>query len=488
MAGSDELEQQRLAKIERLRAQGVDPYPVRFERAATAKQLHDEFAAIEAGSATGHTTSVAGRLMLKRTQGKLTFLVVKDTTGAIQLFCDARGLGDDAYARALELDLGDWIGAGGEVIKTKRGELSVRASAVALLSKAIRPLPDKWHGLADVEQRYRQRYVDLIVNERSQEIARIRIDTVDRIRSFMTSREFMEVETPMLQVQPGGATARPFVTHLNALDIDLFMRVAPELYLKRLVVGGFERVFEINRNFRNEGVSTRHNPEFTMLEAYQAYADYFDMMELMQAIVQSTIDNDTIEYQGRPLKLGGEWRRATMLDLVREAIDHPDLSYDWDVERVRALCETGDVPYEKGWGTGKLIAGLFEHHVEHELWDPTLVMDYPVEVSPLARKHRDDPNVTERFEPIVAGRELGNAFSELNDPIEQRARFEAQARARAAGDEEAMPIDEDYLRALEYGMPPAGGLGLGIDRLVMLLTDVSSIREVLLFPFMRPEG
>ena len=486
MTGYDEIERLRLEKIAALRGQGIDPYPVRFERSATAAVLRGEFEGIEAGAETGHTTSVAGRVMLSRTQGKLTFLVVRDATGDIQLFCDARNLGDDGYARVVELDRGDWVGAEGEVIKTRRGELSVRARSVMLLSKAIRPLPEKWHGLQDVEQRYRQRYVDLMVNERSREIARIRVDTVERIRDFMRSRNFVEVETPMLQPQPGGATARPFVTHLNALDMDLFLRVAPELYLKRLVVGGFERVFEINRNFRNEGISTRHNPEFTMLEAYQAFADYFEMMELMQAIVQSTLDGDVVEYQGRPLTLGGEWRRATMLDLVREAIELPDLSYDWPVDRVQALCDRGGVPYEKAWGSGKLIAELFEKHVEHDLWDPTIVMDYPIETSPLARKHRSDPHVTERFEPIVAGRELGNAFSELNDPIDQRDRFEALARARAAGDEEAMPVDEDYLRALEYGLPPTGGLGLGVDRLVMLLADVSSIREVLLFPFMRP--
>jgi lysyl-tRNA synthetase class 2 len=488
VAGYDEIERQRLGKIERLRAHGIDPYPVRFDRTATAKELHDEFDALDPAAETDHRTSVAGRIMLKRTQGKLTFLTIRDASGDIQLFCDARNLGDDGYARVTELDIGDWVGAGGDVMKTKRGELSVRAKNVQLLSKSIRPLPDKWHGLADVEQRYRQRYVDLIMNDDSRRIARVRIDTVNRIRAFMTSRGFVEVETPMLQPKPGGATARPFVTHLNALDIDLYMRIAPELYLKRLVVGGFDRVFEINRNFRNEGVSTRHNPEFTMLEAYQAFADYYDMMELMQSIVHSALDGDTLTYQGRPLKLGGEWRRATMLDLVREAIDVSDLSYEWDVARVRELCDRGGVPYEPGWGTGKLVAELFEHHVEHGLWDPTIVMDYPTEVSPLARKHRSDPNVTERFEPIIAGRELGNAFSELNDPIDQRERFEAQARARAAGDEEAMPVDEDYLRALEYGLPPTGGLGLGIDRLVMLLADVASIREVLLFPFMRPEA
>jgi lysyl-tRNA synthetase class 2 len=278
VTGYDEIERLRLEKIAALRAEGIDPYPVRFERSATAADLRDAFDGIEAGAETGHVASVAGRIMLSRTQGKLTFLVVRDATGDIQLFCDARNLGDDGYARVVELDRGDWVGAEGEVIKTRRGELSVRARSVMLLSKAIRPLPEKWHGLQDVEQRYRQRYVDLMVNERSREIARIRVETVERIRDFMRSRNFVEVETPMLQPQPGGATARPFVTHLNALDMDLFLRVAPELYLKRLVVGGFERVFEINRNFRNEGISTRHNPEFTMLEAYQAFADYFEMM------------------------------------------------------------------------------------------------------------------------------------------------------------------------------------------------------------------
>jgi lysyl-tRNA synthetase class 2 len=402
--------------------------------------------------------------------------------------CQVDVLGEEAMSLFEDFDLGDWIGAEGEVVKTKRGELSVRTSTLTLLAKDIRPLPEKWHGLTDLEQRFRMRYVDLIVNEDARRIAALRSRTVQRIREFLVGRGFVEVETPMLQPQPGGALAKPFVTHMNVLDMDLYMRIAPELYLKRLIVGGLEKVFEINRNFRNEGLSPRHNPEFTMLEAYQAYADYTEMMELTQSLVQACVDNDSISYQGRDVRIGGEWKRATLLDLVREATKEPDLDYGWPLEKVRALCERSEVPYEDAFGVGKLITELYEKLVEPELWDPTFVLEYPVEVSPLARVHRSDPNVTERFEVIVVGRELANAFSELNDPIDQRARFEAQARARAAGDEEAMPVDEDYLRALEYGMPPTGGMGLGVDRLVMLLGDCASIREVILFPLMRPEG
>ncbi|MFA5891695.1 MAG: lysine--tRNA ligase [Actinomycetota bacterium] len=484
----DDIERARLDKVEQMRASGVNPYPVRFDRTHTAAAIHGEHGELEQGAETGARASVAGRLVLKRGHGKMSFGTLRDGTGEIQLMCQLDRLGAESYAAFEGLDLGDWVGAEGEIIKTRKGELSVRADSLQLLAKSIRPLPEKWHGLRDVEQRYRRRYVDLAVNPEARRIAELRARTVQGLREFMSARGFLEVETPMLQSQPGGATARPFVTHINALDMDLYLRIAPELYLKRLVVGGMERVFEINRNFRNEGVSVKHNPEFTMLEAYQAYADYTEMMELTQSMVQAVSPAEVIEYQGRAVQIGGDWRRASMLELVREAVGAQDLSYDWPVERARELCDRDGVPYEKRWGTGKLVVELFEKHVEHGLWDPTFVTDYPVEVSPLARIHRNDPNVTERFEVIAVGRELANAFSELNDPVDQRARFEAQAREKAAGDDEAMSVDEDYLRALEYGMPPAGGLGVGVDRLVMLLADVASIREVILFPLLRPEA
>lgn len=487
MSTFDELELARLAKIDALRDTGVDPYPVRFERTHDAASLHANHAAVEAGDGTGETVAVAGRIMLKRGHGKLAFGVLRDSSGEIQLMAQLDALGDAGMATFADLDLGDVIGARGEVIRSKRGELSIRCDELVLLAKAIRPLPEKWSGLKDVETRYRRRYLDLIVNPEARRVALERARIVSGLRGFLTDRGFIEVETPMLQTQAGGAAARPFLTHMNALEIDLFLRIAPELYLKRLVVGGIERVFELNRNFRNEGMSPRHNPEFTMLEVYQAYSDYHDMMRLTQDLIQHAAGSEVVTFQEREIALSGQWRRATLLDLTREALDEPEMSYDWSLDQVRGICERSGVPYDPAWGVGKLVTELFEKHVEGELWEPTFVLDYPVEVSPLARVHRDDPAVTERFELIVAGREIANAFSELNDPTDQRRRFEAQARARAAGDAEAMSVDEDYLRALEYGMPPTGGLGVGVDRLVMLLTDQPTIREVILFPTMRPE-
>jgi lysyl-tRNA synthetase class 2 len=480
------LEAQRRAKVSELRANGIEPYPVRFERTTTCAALQEGYPSLDAGAETTDVVSVAGRLMLRRGHGKLAFGTLRDLSGEIQLMASLDVLGAGGMDAFEELDLGDVVGATGTVLRSKRGELSIRVSSVELLAKCLRPLPEKWSGLKDVEMRYRQRELDLAINPDARAVALLRARIVADVRTFLTARGFIEFETPMLQTQPGGALAKPFETHMHALDLPLYLRIAPELYLKRLIVGGLERVFELNRNFRNEGMSPRHNPEFTMLEVYEAYADYFDMMRLTQELIRSIAGAETITHQDREVKLGGEWRRATMLDLVREAIDEPDLSYDSSVEEVRALCDRGGVPYEPAFGTGKLIAELFEHHVESELWDPTFVLDYPKEISPLARMHRSDPHTAERFELIVCGRELANAFSELNDPVDQRARFEAQAAARAAGDDEAMPIDEDYIAALELGMPPTGGLGVGIDRLVMLLADVPTIREVILFPTMRP--
>ncbi len=491
MSRFDDLEQLRLDKIERLRARGVDPYPVRFDRTATAAELHARFGELDAGAETGEQVAIAGRLMLKRSSGKLAFGTLRDGSGEIQLFCSLDKLGADGLAAFVDLDLGDWIGVHGEVIKTKRGELSVRAGEIALLAKDIRPLPDKWHGLTDVELRYRMRYVDLLMNEDVRRVALMRSQAVHAMREYMVAQGFLEVETPMMQVQPGGAIAKPFVTHMNALDLDLYLRVAPELYLKRLVVGGLEKVFEINKNFRNEGVSPQHNPEFTMLEAYEAFGDYFTMMDLMEGLIgnvaERVLGTTDHTYQGRALPLGAPFRRARLIDLASDAIGEP-LDLDMTPEKAREIAEAHDVPCDPSWGTGKVVVEIYEKHVEANLFEPTFVMDFPRETSPLARPHRDDPRFTEHFDLVICGMEVGPAYSELNDPIDQRERFEAQMRQRAAGDEEAMTLDEDFLRALEYGMPPTGGMGFGVDRFIRILADATSLREVILFPLMRPPG
>lgn len=484
------LTARRLEKLAELRGAGTETYPVRFERDATAAELQARHGDLAPGVETGRRVSVAGRLLNARSFGKLLFGVLQDGTGQIQLFVDRRVLGEEQFAVFGELDAGDWVGARGEVITTRKGELSVRVEEVSLLAKSLRPLPEKWHGLQDQERRYRQRYLDLIVNEEARRVAAIRVAVVKALRAAFETRGFVEVETPMLQVQPGGALARPFATHHNALGIDMYLRVAPELFLKRLVVGGMERVFEVNRNFRNEGVDATHNPEFTMLEAYQAFADYLDMMELVQEVIAEVAAEvagvTEITYQGKPLDLTAPYRRARHLDLV---VEHTGIEFRYDLPPEELRRRAGDlgVAARPGWGVGKIIAEVFEKHVERRLWDPTFVTDYPKEISPLARTHREDPNLAERFELVAAGRELAVAFSELNDPFEQRRRFEEQARARAEGDEEAHPIDDDYVRALEYGLPPTGGLGIGVDRVVMLLADRANIRDVLLFPHLRPE-
>ncbi|HVL32850.1 MAG TPA: lysine--tRNA ligase, partial [Actinomycetota bacterium] len=440
---------------------------------------------------TGARVTVAGRLVLRRGHGKLGFAVVRDVTGDIQLMCAVDRLGPDAFAAFEDLDLGDLVGAEGEVIKTRKGEVSVRVERLVLLAKAIRPLPEKWHGLKDTELRYRQRYVDLMVNDDARRVAMLRSTMVASMRSFMIARGFLEVETPMLQVQAGGATAKPFVTHMNALDIDLYLRIAPELYLKRLIVGGLERVFEINRNFRNEGVSTKHNPEFTMMEAYEAYGDYFSMMDLMEGLIASAardvLGTTDHTYQGRPMPLAAPFSRRRLIDLASEAVGSP-LDLDMDGDKLRAVADQHHVPFDPKWSNGKVVLEIYEKLVEPNLWEPTFVLDFPRDVSPLARPHRDDPRFTEHFDLVIAGMEVGPAYSELNDPIDQRARFEDQARMRAAGDDEAMTVDEDFLKALEYGMPPTGGMGFGVDRFAMILADVASLREVILFPLMRPES
>ncbi|MEA3510169.1 MAG: lysine--tRNA ligase [Actinomycetota bacterium] len=488
-ANEDPLVAARIAKHQEALRTGE--YPYRFDRSDLAADLHIRFEDIEPGSETGVDVTVAGRLMNVRDMGRLAFGVLQDVSGRIQLFVSKAVLGDEDFARFLELDSGDWIGAAGEVMVTKKGELSVRISSFVLLSKALRPLPDKWHGLKDVEARSRQRYVDLMVNEESRKTALIRAKVISELRRQFEDRGFVEVETPVLLAQATGATARPFETHHNALDLDLSLRIATELFLKRLVVGGFERVFEIGRIFRNEGVDATHNPEFTMLEAYQAFADYGDIMKLIEdvfaSVAEASVGSSTLTYQGRMLDLTPPFRRVRLVDLVAEIVDE-DLSLDSPIDHLRTLASRYGVEADPSWGAGRVIFEIYEVAAESTIWDPTFVTDYPKEVSPLSRLHRDDPRLTERFELVIAGSEYANAFSELNDPIDQRERFEAQAAARAAGDEEAHPIDEDYIRALEYGLPPTGGLGIGVDRLVMLVTDRRHIREVILFPTMRPEA
>lgn len=464
----------------------IQPYT--YAPDATAADLRAAWGDLAPGSETGTRVTIAGRLMLRRVQGKLAFGTVADATGRIQVFALARTTPEFAVFCALRL--GDWIGVEGEVITTKRGELSVRVDDWVLLAEANRRFPDKWHGITDVDTRYRQRYVDLWVTESARDTFRMRSTVLSLIRRFLEDRGFAEVETPMFHPIPGGATARPFVTHHNALDTEFYLRIAPELYLKRLVVGGFERVFEINRNFRNEGVDTSHLPEFTMLELYQAYADYHDAMAITEQLVAHLAEaihgTTALQYAGRDLDLSTPWRRATMSELIAEQTG-VDVDLDTPIDVLAATAKRFGVDVEANWGPGKLLLEIYERTTESNLWGPVFVLDYPEEVSPLARPHRTKPGYVERFEGIVAGRELCNAFSELTDPEIQRANFAAQAAAKAAGDEEAMAVDDDYLRALEYGLPPTAGLGIGIDRLIMLLADVTSIRDVVLFPTLRPE-
>ncbi|HEY5891363.1 MAG TPA: lysine--tRNA ligase [Acidimicrobiia bacterium] len=479
-----------LAATRRARHQSIverDGYPTRFPRTAWAAEIADRYD-LEPGEHTEDVVSVAGRVLLHRSFGKLQFVTLSDMTGTIQLFVDEGHLGAGGAGAFAEVDLGDWIGATGTVMTTRRGELSIAVDEFVVLQKSLKPLPDKFHGLQDVEQRSRLRYLDLMVNEEARHIAMRRSRIVSSLRRQFEERGFIEVETPILLAQATGATARPFSTHHRALDQDMFMRIATELYLKRLVVGGMERVFEIGRIFRNEGIDSTHNPEFTMLEAYQSLADYEDIMTLIEDVFAGVANEVTgateITYQERALSLAGPFRRARMSDLVSEVIGE-DVDLDTSIDRLRELATTSGIEVDGDWGAGRLIFELYDEIVEPTIWQPTFVTHYPVEVSPLSRSNADDPRLVDRFELVIAGAEYANAFSELTDASEQLARFEAQAEARHAGDEEAHPIDLDYINALEYGLPPTGGLGIGVDRLVMLLTDQTHIREVILFPTMR---
>ncbi|QNI41183.1 lysine--tRNA ligase [Synechococcus sp. A15-28] len=491
-----ELRDTRLEKSRALADLGQGPYALGFEPTHRMSALQETHADLPKGEERAVTVSVAGRVMTRRVMGKLAFFTLADETGTIQLFLEKAGLEaqQEGWFKQITglVDGGDWLGVSGTLRRTDRGELSVKVSDWRMLSKALQPLPDKWHGLADVEKRYRQRYLDLIVSPDTRETFRRRARLVSGIRRWLDERDFLEIETPVLQSEPGGADARPFETHHNALDLPLTLRIATELHLKRLVVGGFERVYELGRIFRNEGVSTRHNPEFTSVEIYQAYSDYIGMMELTEqmisAVCQEVCGSCQITYQGTEIDLSPPWRRATMHELVEEATGLDFQSFGSREEAAAAMVAKGLHAPELADSVGRLLNEAFEQAVETTLIQPTFVTDYPVEISPLARPHRSKPGLVERFELFIVGREHANAFSELTDPVDQRQRLEAQQARKAAGDLEAQGLDEDFVTALEVGMPPTGGLGIGIDRLVMLLTDSPSIRDVIAFPLLRPES
>jgi lysyl-tRNA synthetase, class II len=491
MEDYNELIQQRFKKLAEISAMGTKPYAGRFDVSTSAQALIDTY---------GNTTKeeleskrievvIAGRIVAMRSFGKAGFGHIQDGSGRIQVYFQKNTLGEDRYALFKKIDIGDFIGVKGFLFRTKTNELTVEMEEFTLLSKSLRPLPEKWHGLTDVELRYRQRYVDLIVNPEVKNVFMLRTKIVQAIRSFLNARGYLEVETPMMQSIPGGATAKPFKTHHNALDMDLYLRIAPELYLKRLLVGGFERVYEINRNFRNEGISTRHNPEFTMLEFYTAYADYRYLLDLTEQMVsqvaQEVLGTTDVESEGHKISLAPPWKRVTYIDSLRQAGVPDEVLID--AGKARDYAKNLGANLKGGEPLGKILNEIFEALVEPKLIQPTFVTDYPTDISPLSKKCDDNPDYVERFELFVVGRELANAFSELNDPVDQKERFQKQVTEREAGDEEAHQMDEDFIRALEYGMPPAAGEGIGIDRLVMLLTGSNSIRDVILFPQMKKE-
>ena len=480
----------RLSKRAAIMEAGGNPYPEHSEVTAHVVDIEAKYADLEAGEDTDDVVSIGGRIMAKRGQGKIAFVVVRDTTAEIQLFCRINEMREEDWALLQDLDLGDIINVTGVIVRTKRGQLSIAPKRLTLLSKAVRPLPEKFHGLSDKETRYRQRYVDLIMNDDVRETFRKRSAIVSAFRRYMEDNGYMEVETPILQTVQGGATAKPFITHFNALNQECYLRIATELHLKRLLVGGYERVFEIGRIFRNEGMDQTHNPEFTTMEAYRAYSDLEGMKELAEGVIKAAAKavglEGTIVYQDQEIDLFGEWPSRSMTEIVSEVMGR-ELNLDTPIEELRAAAAECGIDVNPAWGAGKLIAEIYDEKGEESLINPTFVCDYPVEVSPLAKRREDDPRLTHRFELVIAGHEYANAFSELNDPVDQAERFAKQMEEKAGGDDEAMEYDEDYVRALEYGMPPAGGIGIGIDRVVMLLTNSASIRDVLLFPHMRPE-
>ena len=480
----------RLARIAELRARGAEPYPYRFDRSHTLGEVRAAHGDIEPGTETDAEVTVAGRVMLKRDTGKLVFATIQDRSDRIQLFVSKAVIGDAGFADTKELDLGDWVGVHGTVMATRTGELSVKADRVELLAKAVRPLPDKWHGLTDPDTRFRQRYADLIVNEEARRHFEVRHTVIASFRRTLADAGFVEVETPVLHVEAGGAHARPFVTHHHTLDMELYLRIALELHLKRLIVGGMERVFEIGRIFRNEGISPRHNPEFTMLELYQAFADWTDVMAITERLItdaaRDALGTTVITLRDEQVDLADPWPRVSMCGAVSARVGR-DVHPAQPVADLRELADRHGAGYEPTWGSGRIIESLFEELCEPDIVRPTFVTGHPVEISPLARVDRNDPHVTERFELFVLSSELANGYSELNDPVEQRDRFEEEQAAKEAGDAERGTVDEDYLRALEYGMPPTGGLGIGVDRVAMLLAGVDNIREIVLFPTLRPE-
>ena len=493
IAATDERAMRR-ARRQALIDAGVNPYPITSEVTAHAAELEAQYADLADGADTEDVVSVAGRIRALRKQGKAAFIVLEDVSGSIQLFCRHDVLGDEAWGLLGKLDLGDILGATGAVMRTRRGQLSVSPTALTVLSKSLRPLPEKFHGLTDREVRYRQRYVDLIMNPEVRDVFRKRSRIVSLIRRFMEADGYMEVETPMMHAILGGANAKPFVTHFNALDRDFYLRIATELPLKRLIVGGLERVFEIGRNFRNEGMDLTHNPEFTSMEAYCAYGDLSTMKELSQDLFKMIArevcgceeGHEVITYQGQQIDMSGTWASRPLSEIASECVGE-ELTMDTPIEHLREICEKNGIEVQPSWGAGKLLFELYDELGEKTIVNPTFVCDYPEEVSPLSKRKAEDPRLTDRFELVIAGHEYANAFSELNDPVDQAERFAHQMEEKAGGDEEAMEYDEDYVRALEYGMPPAGGIGIGIDRVVMLLTNQASIRDVLLFPHMKPE-
>lgn len=481
----NEILRVRREKLAKLRQAGKDPFKItKFNPTHKSITILNEFESLE-----NQEVVIAGRIMTKRVMGRASFAHILDSEGQIQIFVQINELGKEAYEDFKAMDIGDIIGVKGDVFRTKKGEISVRAKEITLLAKSLQPLPEKWHGLKDTDLRYRQRHVDLIVNPDVKKTFIIRSKVIQQIRNYLDARGFIEVDTPILHNTAGGAAARPFITHHNTLDIDMYLRIATELHLKRLIVGGFDKVYEMGRIFRNEGMSIKHNPEFTTIELYQAYADYEDMMDLTEdmiaTVAKEVLGTAQIEYQGQPIDLTPPWKRMTMIDAVKEYTGIDFNSFTEDEEAARALKEIGiDLDKPVTWGEALNIA--FEERVEDKLIQPTFIINYPVEISPLAKRMNEDPRLTYRFELFITGRELANAFSELNDPIDQKERFMEQAKQRAAGDEEAHMMDEDFVNALEIGMPPTGGLGIGIDRLIMLLTDSYSIRDVILFPTMKP--